>query len=258
MWMMVSAIAAASLLGSMHCVGMCGPLAIWSCGGTENHSRKKLWLLGSLYHGGRLVTYVVAGAVAGMVGSVVDWGGEAVGIQLAAARAVGGIMIFLGVLQLLSQLGILQRRKVGTSTTGVGRVLAYLRPRVVRLPFSGRALLTGMLTTLLPCGWLYLFAMFAAGSGSVQRAVLIMAAFWVGTLPALIGVVAGTRLLSIRFQYAVPAVAAVLMIFTGCYTASGRGFNDLDSLIGIEQQAKQADASDLTNATLPCCRHHKK
>src|SRR5690606_18807129 len=52
----------------------------------------------------------------------------------------------------------------------------------------GRAALLGVSTGLLPCGWLYAFALSAAATGSARDGALVMAAFWLGSVPALVGV----------------------------------------------------------------------
>ena len=49
-----------------------------------------------------------------------------------------------------------------------------------------RSLGIGLLTAFLPCGWLYLFAAYAAGTGSPARGAMVMAAFWLGGVPALL------------------------------------------------------------------------
>src|SRR6056297_1878853 len=194
MWILIGGVVTASLLGSMHCVGMCGPLAIWASGaGDSAHvgdATRRGKVLGnlSLYHFGRLTTYVIAGLIAGGIGSLVDVGGEMLGFQLAAARVVGGLMIVIG-----------------------------------------------LLTTLLPCGWLYLFALVAAGTGSVAMGGVTMAAFWLGTVPALTALVAGAQSLSRKFVQLIPVATAVLLIVTVAITASGRGFAELNSLSDIRR-----------------------
>lgn len=259
MWMLLTAVLTASLLGSMHCVGMCGPLAIWASGAAEKHSPRRVWFASSLYHVGRLLTYLMMGVIAGLVGQIVDVTGNALGVQVAAARVVGVLMVAMGIFQLREFIPFL-RSGGELKPSRVSGVLVKLRPYIFRLPLAGRALATGFLTTLLPCGWLYLFAMVAAGTGSVWMAPVVMASFWVGTVPALVGLVAGTKLLSQRYSIVVPAVAALFLVLTGCYTASGRGFATLKSLSDLQSTANlnQSDVSvseidKLGDVTLPCC-----
>lgn len=281
MWILISAIVTASLLGSMHCVGMCGPLAIWASGAGDRVSSKQMAMATILYHLGRLLTYALAGLLAGAAGQLLDVGGQALGVQLLAARIVGGLMIVFGVLRLYQL--VLARRQSRQSVLPneaprpslITGLLLKLRPYVFRLPIAARGLATGLLTALLPCGWLYLFALVAAGTGSFAMGPLVMTAFWVGTVPALVGLVTGTQMLAQRFRQVIPIGAAVLLIAGGCYTASGRGFANLNSLSDIRltgstdfakvktsalptdqhQQAVQVkDAlAELTRTELPCC-----
>ena len=66
----------------------------------------------------------------------------------------------------------------------------------LRLTPLPRALSTGLLTAFLPCGWLYLFALKAAETGSPLRGALFMIAFWLGSVPALVLVGAGVQTLA--------------------------------------------------------------
>ncbi len=291
MWVLASAVVTASLLGSMHCVGMCGPLAIWASGAGDRVSTTQMSLATTLYHLGRLLTYALVGLLAGAAGQLVDVGGQALGLQLIAARSVGGLMIFFGLLRLAQMLR--QNRAPQPSFGGqaprptwVTRQLLKLRPIVFRLPVPMRGLVTGLLTAFLPCGWLYLFALVAAGTGSALMGSLVMMAFWLGSVPALVGLVTGTQALAVRFRRIIPVGAAVLLIVGGGYTAAGRGFAQLNSLNdirlsgsadfarvhkqpsernstksgGMTSQARAAEVTSglarLTGSPLPCCDVH--
>jgi sulfite exporter TauE/SafE len=224
-----------------------------------------------MYHLGRLLTYTLAGAIAGLIGGVVDTGGETLGFQLAAARLVGTIMLVLGLRKLWLLWG---RRTAPPAMLRPSRVsgwLVKLRPHIFALPLPARALATGLLTTLLPCGWLYLFALVAGGTASPLMGAIVMAAFWLGTVPALTGLIVGTVALSQKFTTAVPVAAAVVLVLAGCYTASGRGFASLNSLNDINPtspliQTSHRDPGDtidvtaaidqLSDTPLPCCAEH--
>ena len=63
------------------------------------------------------------------------------------------------------------------------RIGARVNRLVRERPPVARALLLGLFSTLLPCGWLYAFAVLAAGTGGPWTGMLVMAAFWAGTVP---------------------------------------------------------------------------
>lgn len=288
MWILLSAVATASLLGSLHCVGMCGPLAIWAAGAEREHRTSGIWLPSMLYHLGRGLTYAIAGLIAGALGQLVDLGGSVVGVQLLAARIVGGLMIVSGIIS-LSRLVVprvknyLRSRSQASAISRASQPDVYqapkpnwitgqllrLRPFLFRLPLPLRGLSVGLLTALLPCGWLYLFALLAAGTGSIWTGGLVMIAFWTGSVPLLVGLVAGTRLLGGRLGRVVPWVASLLLVAGGAYTASGRGFANLSHELkvssvlleklqhggaaAIDAKTLQEGMKQLVDTPLPCC-----
>ena len=261
------AVVTASLLGSLHCVGMCGPLALWAAGASDNKwTARQTVLATSLYHLGRLSTYVGVGLVAGSIGSFANASGSAIGIQVLAARIAGATMIFLGLAQLYR---ILNRnrpkptkaRNIPLKPSLIAKLLVEVRPWVFSLPLHLRGLFTGAVTPFLPCGWLYLFALVAAGTGSTPWGGMVMLSFWVGTVPALTLFVAGFQQLSTRFRSIIPITASVLLIVSGGTTFGGRGFANLNSAQLLpqaeritqqtSQQSLQTDA--LLDEKLPCC-----
>lgn len=294
MWYLLIAVFTASLLGSLHCVGMCGPLALLASGAGSSVPRTRLVLSTTLYHLGRLSTYLLAGGVGGLLGSLVDVGGQMIGWQVTAARLAGAAMVGIGVWKLWRRWPL---RSPGRGTTGtaaeaaagngsppvqngggippaasvppsrVAAVLVRLRPLLAKQSPAVRAYGIGFLTTFLPCGWLYLFALVAAATGSPLMGAVVMAAFWVGTLPALTGLILGARWLSGRTAGFVPVATALLLVATGCFTASGRGFAAMTSLESLQGTLADAPASTTGASTeqllervrqapgtdLPCC-----
>jgi sulfite exporter TauE/SafE len=203
-----------------------------------------------------LITFLTAGVAAGAVGGWVTTGGDWLGWQQTAARLAGSAMIGLGVWKALHWWrpvvpGAATRSPIGVANLGwgqrlslaVSRRLATLRPGIVRLPGHWRAVAIGMVTTLLPCGWLYLFVLVAAATASVAPAMMVMTAFWIGTLPALTALVAGAVGASPRFRPAMPILAAAVLVVTGMYTASGRASTDLMPL-GDAARRYAADGDD--------------
>ncbi len=216
---LVVPVLAASLVGSLHCAGMCGGFVAFYSGGDDNRGRRRF--AGHLaYNGGRLVTYVLLGAVAGSLGAAVDLAGRAAGVGRVAAVVAGTVMVLWGLSLLLAYAGVrlprlrlppaLQRRTVG--------LMASLRGR----PPVVRAGLIGLSSTLLPCGWLYAFAVTAAGTGSALGGATVMAAFWAGTVPVLFGLGLGVQGAASRLRRHVPLVSAMALIVVGMFGVLGR------------------------------------
>ncbi|MEW5915770.1 MAG: sulfite exporter TauE/SafE family protein [Gemmatimonadota bacterium] len=207
----------ASLAGSVHCAGMCGPFVCVYSGLNKGSG-------GSLphvaYHGGRLTSYLVLGATAGALGAGADRLGALVGLSRAAALLAGILMVLWGTTTILQAYGIRVpwRRASRAVRSPLGAVLLRLRqhPPVVR------AGATGLLTTLLPCGWLYAFVAVAAGSGNAINGVATMAFFWLGTLPALTVLGALTQRLAVRYGYRIPVAMASVVVVLGILTIAGR------------------------------------
>ena len=106
-------------------------------------------------------------------------------------------------------------RRIGNATT---RIFGALRGR----PPVVRALLLGLLSTLLPCGWLWAFALLAAGTGNAAMGALVLAAFWAGTVPVMLGIGISIQALSAPLRRRLPAVTAVMLILVGLLWLAGR------------------------------------
>lgn len=244
------AVLIASLLGSLHCVGMCGPFALWATAGGSSLGRV------AAYHLGRLTTFLSAGLAAGVLGSALSIGGQAAGFQSLAAQLAGGCLIFAGLSRLFSSVPYFRAKSATVAKPSrIAAVLQQAKPLIASRGPAAQAYLGGLLTTWLPCGWLYLFVLAAAGTGDVVLALTVMTAFWVGTLPALTAVTLGARSLIPRLRSLLPIAAGLLLILTGLYTATGRASADLSSIRAPDDRAIADPYSlvGLADETLPCC-----
>ena len=243
------AVALASVLGSLHCVGMCGPFALWATRGGSDR------VAISAYHLGRLTTFLSAGLAAGVVGSALTLGGDLAGMQSLAAKLAGGLLIFLGLARLLTMIPAWTRRATPATPSWVAALMQRMKPHLADRGPMSQAYLGGLMTTWLPCGWLYLFVLVAAGTGGVVPALVVMFSFWAGTLPALTALTLGARTLIPRFGTYLPLMASVVLIVTGLYTATGRASADLTGLTAPELDAPIHAASFVgaSEEPLPCC-----
>jgi sulfite exporter TauE/SafE len=206
----------ASLIGSAHCAGMCGPFVCFYAGADARGSG---W--GHLaYNGGRLVSYLVLGALAGALGSGVEQVGTGVGVTRAAAAVAGVVMIMWGVVTLLAQRGVALPRLAPLAPAQ--RWMAARLRDVRDFPPVARALTVGLLTTLLPCGWLYAFVVTAAGTGTVRGALTLMTVFWAGTLPMMLALGVGVRRLAGPLRTKLPTVSAIAIVAVGILSLTGR------------------------------------
>jgi sulfite exporter TauE/SafE len=221
---MITGVLIASLVGSIHCVAMCGPLL------GMNRGTSSLRLAAS--HGvGRLTTYVALGIAAGAIGGAVDLAGHLAAVQRSATVIAGALILGWGLWALAAAFGWRRRPSTssdaastgghgarGTSAPVFSRALVHIR---TRRP-SRRAWLYGVLTGLLPCGWLWAFVVTAGGTASWWRGGLVMAAFWLGTMPAMLGVLAFGGPLLARLRTRLPAITACVLIALGMITLAAR------------------------------------
>jgi len=215
---MVGAILLASLLGSWHCAGMCGAFVALAVGDSRS------WRTPLAYHVGRLVSYLLLGAAAGLAGSLVNVTATLSGLRAPAAMLAGAAMLLFGIICLLRSRGVqISHLKLPSAWS---RLVTRLSMLAMNRPPLVRAGIIGLCTTLLPCGWLYAFAVTAAGTAHPLSGAAVMAIFWVGTLPALIVVGAGFRGLLGSFGRRAPLLTSLLLVAVGLYTLLGRTMLD--------------------------------
>ncbi|HEX6986447.1 MAG TPA: sulfite exporter TauE/SafE family protein [Planctomycetaceae bacterium] len=241
----------ASVVGSVHCAGMCGPFVLMATG-TENRLRRL-----AAYHLGRLVSYSALGVVAGSAGAALDLTGASLGLQRAGAAVAGALLIVFGLIALVRALG--GRLPHAVLPRPLQRLVQSGHRRVRTWPATARAAAIGLLSALLPCGWLFLFVLAAAGTGSPVTGGLVTAAFWLGTLPLLTAFAAGVTRLSGRFRSALPVATAVLCLLAGGHTLFVRTHADLTTLRPVPNEAagspeaQAATLRSLPERPLPCC-----
>ena len=215
----------ASLTGSAHCAGMCGGFVAFYSGDSTSSGR---WIRHLGYHAGRLITYAVTGAVAGLLGQGITWIGDLAGIQHVLIWVLGLAMILWGVRNLFNlRFSLPLPQKLSGLHV---RVLKPLFDRIRASRSSHPATLAfgmGLLSTFLPCGWLYLNVMAAGATGSAAGGAMLMAVFWLGTVPILLLFGEATGFMSNKLRIVLPRVTACLLIAAGLYalTTHYQAFN---------------------------------
>ena len=169
------AVIAASIIGSIHCVGMCGALAVTA--GSQN----KKGLIN--YHLGRLLGYFSVGALAGFLGA------EFINSEMKYISLVS--TVFLGASFLIIGFRVIKKGQLHIKQPEFLKL--FYQNKIGRLldsktPHSVSSFLIGLLSPLLPCGWLYGFILVAVATNNALWGGILLTSFWIGTLPALSGI----------------------------------------------------------------------
>lgn len=209
-WADVASMLLLGLLGTAHCLGMCGPLVLTLPAGAAGHLA---------YHLGRVVTYSALGALAAALGAglrllAAGGGADPLGavtrLQVIVSLVAALVLLALG----LTRLGVIREPPI-LSVAGTGRVpgLRWLQRRATgggrrALPLLGLGLLLG----LLPCGLSYAaFARALAAPGPLEGALLALA-FGLGTVPGLALLGTGAAAVARRHRRLADLLAGVLLV----------------------------------------------
>ncbi len=177
------------LLGSAHCIGMCGPL-VMSLPISKKNTIEKIFST-SLYHIGKLVSYGTLGVIMGLFGK-----------QFFIYNAQQHISIIIGIIMLtyVAWVFVIKSKKSFAPLRFIQKpVLDGLR-RLFRSEHIGSFFLIGFLNGLLPCGMVYLALTSSMATGSALNAGLFMLFFGLGTLPALLMVALGGQYMGHIFR----------------------------------------------------------
>jgi len=161
------------MLGSFHCVGMCGPLAL-----ALPLSQNSFWakFTGTLlYNAGRVVTYAVFGLVFGLIGQTA----ALFGFQQWLSIAAGAVILLFIIMPKKYTINRLVSGKATSFFTGLRNRLGLLFTQ----KNNSSLFVIGLLNGLLPCGLVYMAVAGAIAAGDVASSVLFMASFGLGTLP---------------------------------------------------------------------------
>lgn len=165
------------LFGGLHCAGMCGPIALaipYHQGFWPNLIHK------TLYNSGRIITYGLLGALAGLIGQ-----------SFSMAGWQQGLSVFLGVLLILSialsgfrNLDVPLVRPVIKLNSAVKK---YFKIFLNKRSWSS-AIFLGMINGILPCGLVYIAMAASIAGGSVSSGMMYMLIFGMGTVPVMLSI----------------------------------------------------------------------
>lgn len=198
-----------SLLGSSHCIGMCGGFAL-SIGMGARNSRNNLSRQ-SAYTLGRVCTYAFGGAVAGYAGARLSRENLPLVNTQAALCIIAGILL---VLQGLWSTGVVPRLFRWSGHAAPCPAHRLFGEFLIR-PGWTAAFVAGLLTGFLPCGLVYAFLALAASTSSVLLGAATMAIFGAGTAPLMMLTGLGASVLTLTVRRRVLHLAAWCVVVTG-------------------------------------------
>ncbi len=193
------------LAGSLHCVGMCGPIAM----ALPYRGRSHLATLGNvlLYNTGRIATYSFLGLLLGMAGK----GLLALGLQNFFSIAIGTLLLLAALFSFNLESRIAR-------LPGLRQLTRWVRDQLSAVLGKGspEGLFTvGVLNGLLPCGMVYMAVLGALNAGGLVEGIAFMALFGLGTVPLMALTALGGHLLSLRARSLIRRLTPVLLAVFG-------------------------------------------
>ncbi|MEQ8524779.1 sulfite exporter TauE/SafE family protein [Gracilimonas sp.] len=163
------------LLGSFHCIGMCGPIALAIPG--ENRSTSSMFFRGLLYNFGRILTYAFIGFVFGILG---------LGATIAGYQNV--LSIVLGILVIIFALfpHIKLPAKANALYSGLTSKITKHISKLYKSSSRFSSLFIGLLNGFLPCGFVVTALAAALITSTTFHSAIYMALFGLGTLPVML------------------------------------------------------------------------
>ncbi len=193
------------LVGSLHCIGMCGPIAISLPLG--NKSRWRRTLGGVIYNTGRIMTYGILGALFGFLGQ----GIEMAGLQRWASILIGFVLILSVVFPALFK----RKIKIEQFLFGyAGRMVGKFR-KLFAINSLPSLFLIGLLNGLLPCGLVYVAVAGALNTNSILGGIGFMLVFGLGTIPVMLTIPLLGNLIGSGFRKKYRYLLSILVVALG-------------------------------------------
>ena len=195
--------------GSVHCMGMCGGIV-----GALSLNKHNSLAFHLSYHLGRISTYALLGLVVGFVGLWLSSSHATVGLVL---RSMAGVLLILmGIYILGINASLLWLEKAGVS---LWKIIQPLSKHLLPVNHPTQALALGLVWGFLPCGLVYSTLSWALVSANPAHSALLMVAFGLGNLPALLSFAAFTQQLNHLKQLPwVKGLMGALIICFGIWT----------------------------------------
>lgn len=193
------------LLGSLHCVGMCGPIAFAL---PLKRSSKTYQLIGAIiYNFGRIITYALLGFIFGFFGQ---------GIKLASSQQF--LSIAIGIILIASVFFPLRWINKISPTNKITQLISTVKQQLGLLLLSSKPfnlLRIGLLNGFLPCGLVYTALGGAIATGTTQQGVWFMVFFGLGTLPLMFLAVQLSNFVSLTLRNKIRKIFPFLLVLIG-------------------------------------------
>jgi protein SCO1/2 len=222
------------LIGSIHCAAMCGGFSV---GLVQPGHAQSSFARVAVYHAGKLFTYVFIGAAAGIAGAGVLNHPVVSNAQFGITALLGALVVGVG----LQTLGLVPGPSIVNQVASrlwLGPFLGPFFQTFRQRDSLDGAFFLGLFNGFLPCGMVYTFALAAAGTGSFISAMIVMAAFGLGTIPMLATVAWGGARLAAHpaLRPILTRISGVLVIGLGALTVL-RGAPFFPALAAVDHLA---------------------
>jgi len=218
----------ASILGSTHCISMCGGFSCLACTKAKTNNNQLTNALG--YNLGRLISYII-------IVNLITYSDISLKHLSLISSLSGYLLLFIILFQVLLIIGLGSFLKKIGFFNKINKVSTFLFGKAINRVATNanfrNTLALGALTTLIPCGWLYLNLSLASAQPSLLKANLLVFAFWLGTVPALSLIGLGSMSLANKFKGRPKLLAYIIVLFLSLYSLS-KHFPEFSSRIGLD------------------------
>ena len=194
------------IVGSFHCVGMCGPLALALP--LSNNSFTSKFFGALIYNAGRIVTYSFFGLIFGLIGQTA----AIFNFQQWLSIAVGIVILFFIIMPKKYKMQSAASGYTTTFFTGIRMQLGKLFTQ----KNNASLFVIGLLNGLLPCGLVYMAVAGAIAAGDVWKSALFMAAFGLGTLPIMWSIAFFGNYVGVSFRQKIRRAYPYMMTLMAC------------------------------------------
>jgi len=232
------------VVGSFHCVGMCGPLALALP--LSNDSFTSKFFGAFIYNAGRIVTYTFFGLLFGLIGQTA----ALFNFQQWLSIGTGAIILLF----------IIMPKKYKMQSTASGYTNSFftrIRMELGRLftqKNSSSLFVIGLLNGLLPCGLVYMAVAGAIAAGDIWKSALFMAAFGLGTLPIMWSIAFFGNYIGVSFRQKIRRAYPYMMTLMACLLIlRGMGLGIPYVSPGVSAAKTEVHGRYVKPAVIECC-----